>query len=415
MTKYRNVTKCRLCNFKSFDKIINFGKVPLGNNLQYKKKLSKSADLFPLSLIKCQKCSHYQLSAMVNPTLLYATNYSYLTGVAPSFHYHFENYSNWIEKRCNLKNDSKILDIGSNDGTCLLKFKKDHRMLLGVDPAKLPAKIAINNKINTINDFFSFQVKNKIKKNYGEFDFITSHNVLAHIENIEDVFLNIYDLLKLNGFFCFEVGYFVEVIKNNFFDTIYHEHLDYHHAKPLVTFLKKIGFSILSIHKNKIQGGSIRVLCKKENKIKVTKQVKEFLLKETNFMNSNSRNILTWERQIKKNLMYLKKYLEELHAEGKIIAGYGAPTKATLLIKMLKLDTKVIKYIFEDNDLKVDRYLPSSGIRILSNTVLKKKCPDVMIIFAWNFVSDIIKKLKQKKIENIEILIPLPTFKKTKL
>ena len=415
MTKYRNVTKCRLCNFKSFDKIINFGKVPLGNNLQYKKKLSKSADLFPLSLIKCQKCSHYQLSAMVNPTLLYATNYSYLTGVAPSFHYHFENYSNWIEKRCNLKNDSKILDIGSNDGTCLLKFKKDHRMLLGVDPAKLPAKIAINNKINTINDFFSFQVKNKIKKNYGEFDFITSHNVLAHIENIEDVFLNIYDLLKLNGFFCFEVGYFVEVIKNNFFDTIYHEHLDYHHAKPLVTFLKKIGFSILSIHKNKIQGGSIRVLCKKENKIKVTKQVKEFLLKETNFMNSNSRNILTWERQIKKNLMYLKKYLEELHAEGKIIAGYGAPTKATLLIKMLKLDTKVIKYIFEDNDLKVDRYLPSSGIRILSNKVLKKKCPDVMIIFAWNFVSDIIKKLKQKKIENIEILIPLPTFKKTKL
>ena len=415
MTKYKKVTKCRLCNFRSFDKIINFGKVPLGNNLQYKKKLSKSADQFPLSLIKCKKCSHYQLSAMVNPSLLYATNYSYLTGVAPSFHLHFADYSNWIEKICNLDNNSKILDIGSNDGTCLLKFKKGHRMLLGVDPAKLPAKIANSKKINTINDFFSFQVKNKIKKNYGEFDLITSHNVLAHIEDIEDAFLNIYDLVRINGYFCFEVGYFIEVIKNNYFDTIYHEHLDYHHAKPLVLFLQKIGFSILSIHKNKIQGGSIRILCKKENKIKVAKQVKDFLSNENQFMNFHSREIFSWERQIKKNLISLKKYLAELHSEGKTIAGYGAPTKATLLIKMLKLDTKVIKYIFEDNDLKVDRYLPSSGIKIVSSSVLKKKCPDVMIIFAWNFVSDIIEKLKQKKIENIELLIPLPTFKKINL
>ena len=92
---------------------------------------------------------------------------------------------------------------------------------------------------------------------------VTSHNVLAHIDKNNEVFENIYDLLKFDGYFCFEVGYFLHVLNKNLFDTIYHEHLDYHHAIPLTKFLIKKKFSILNISTNKIQGGSLRILCKR--------------------------------------------------------------------------------------------------------------------------------------------------------
>ena len=98
MANYKKVKKCRLCESRKLKQIINFGPVPLGNNLLYKKKKSILAEKFPLCLLKCLNCSHFQLSAMVDPKLLYATNYSYLTGVAPSFIDHFKQYAKWIEK-----------------------------------------------------------------------------------------------------------------------------------------------------------------------------------------------------------------------------------------------------------------------------------------------------------------------------
>ena len=85
--------------------------------------------------------------------------------------------------------------------------------VLGVDPAKLPAKIANKNKIDTINDFFSKKLSNKIKNQYGLFDIIISHNALAHVEDIDDVFEGISNLLKAKGVFVFEIGYFGNLIK----------------------------------------------------------------------------------------------------------------------------------------------------------------------------------------------------------
>ena len=115
--------------------------------------------------------------------------------------------------------------------------------VIGVDPAKKPCEIANSSGINTINSFFNKKTASKIKKKYGQLDFITSHNVLAHTENIQEIFLSIFDLLKEDAYFCFEIGYFKEVVKHNLFDTIYHEHLDYHHAKPLVKLLQNVGLA----------------------------------------------------------------------------------------------------------------------------------------------------------------------------
>ena len=265
LNSYKKIIQCRLCNSKKIKKIYNFGLIPLGNNLQKSVYKSINCEKYPLSLNQCYTCNHFQLSISVNPKILYAMNYTYLTGVTKTFNKHFSDYSSWIIKKCKLKKSSLILDIGSNDGTCLTYFKRNKMKVVGIDPAKIPSDIANASGISTINNFFNKKNASRIKKRYGQFDFITSHNVLAHTENIQEIFLSIFNLLKANAYFCFEIGYFKDVVKNNLFDTIYHEHLDYHHAKPLVKFLQNIGFSVVDLSTNKIQGGTLRVLLQKKN------------------------------------------------------------------------------------------------------------------------------------------------------
>ena len=407
MKKVKKINNCRLCESKDLKNILDFGKVPLGNDLALNLRSSHKCETYKLKLNHCNNCGHFQLGHEVHSKKLFATNYTYLTGIAPSFIQHFAKYSDWIMKQCCLKKNNIVLDIGSNDGTCLKAFKKKHLNVIGIDPATLPAKIANENKIFTYKKFFNSNTAKKIKKDFGNIDFITSHNVLAHVHNIKNIFENIFFLLKQDGFFCFEVGYFVNVVENNLFDTIYHEHLDYHHATPLVKFLNKIGFQVVNLSTNNIQGGTLRILCRKRS-AKNKYQVKKFILNERKMLIYKKNYMAKWSQRINKNMFDLKNFVKYKIKKGSNVCGYGAPTKATLLLKLSKLSNSKIKFTVEDNKLKLNRIIPKSNIKIVGFNFLKEEQQDYIIIFAWNFVDDIIKKLRSNKLKNLKVVVPLP-------
>ncbi len=407
--EYKLIKCCRLCQ-GNLKQIINFGNVAIGNNLVKNFSKAKKVKKYPLSINNCSKCNHYQLGASIDPKILYAKNYTYLSGIGLSFLEHFENYSNWLIKKINFKSKDYILDIGSNDGTCLSFFKKKGIKTIGIDPAKLAAKIANKNGIKTINKFFNLDTKKLIEKKYGKPFTITSHNVLAHIDNFEQTLNLIYELLKDDGYLCFEVGYFKNVIESNFFDTIYHEHLDYHHANPLVKILNRLGFSVIDITTNKIQGGSIRFLSKKSKNVKNTKKVIRFCVFEKQSVLYNKKFIKKSFKGFFDNSEKIKKFF---HSESnKKIIGYGAPTKSVLLNQIIGIDHNLIKYTMEDNPLKTNKYLPTSGIKIKKVQRNLNKI-DYIFVYAWNFSSDIILKLKKninKSCFRPRIIIPLPRF-----
>ena len=326
---FNKINYCRICRSKKIRLIHDFGSVPIGNNLQKNVLKSLSCKKYPLKLMNCSKCNHFQLSISINPKILYAKNYTYLTGVTNTFKNHFANYSKWIVKKCKLKKGSFILDIGSNDGTCLSFFKKKSMKVVGIDPAKKPTSIANNNGILTFNKFFNKKNSYYLEKKFGKFDFITSHNVLAHTENIQEIFYSVYSLLKDDAYFCFEIGYFKEVINNYLFDTIYHEHLDYHHAGPLVTLLEKIGFNIIDLSTNKIQGGTLRLLVQKQKSTSRITKVNNFIKNENKFFYKiNLENKL---KNFQNTLINLNLYVQKKIKKNKIYA-FGSPTKASLLL-----------------------------------------------------------------------------------
>ncbi len=409
---YKNIVCCRLCGSKNIKNFADFGKISLGNNLQKKHSSALTAKKYRLSINNCLNCNHFQLSISVSPKILYKTNYTYLTGVSKSFKDHFDSYVLWIEKKTKLNpSKSSILDIGSNDGTCLSFFKRRGFSVLGVDPAKLPSQIANKKNIKTINNFFSTNVTNSIIKNYGKFDLITSHNVLAHIDDIHNTFKNAFKCLKIGGFFCFEIGYFLKVVQKNLFDTIYHEHLDYHHANPLCKFLKKIGFSIININTNSIQGGSLRILCKKEIKPYLSTQVLNFLNNEKKTVLYDKKYLILWQNKIYSNMINFGELFKSYSKKDFIKIGYGSPTKIVLLIKLANLNGNDIAYVIEDNKLKIGRFLPFTGIKISKFSNKKFNKPLVICVFAWNFFEEIVSKIKNKIPANSLILCPLPKIK----
>ena len=401
---------CRLCNSEKINSVFNVGKTPLANSYT-KKNLNKKLKKYPLGLNLCNSCGHLQLTHSIKPEKMF-NNYLYKTNTSHKNYLHFKNYADEI-KRNFKKKDGKILDIASNDGTFLNFFDKKKFFRLGIDPAKNLKKISNKKGITQIDSFFTKKNSIKIRKKYQQFDIITANHVCAHVENLNNFFQGVKNLLKSDGIFIFEISYRGSVLKKNTFDTIYHEHLDYHALFPIVKFLKKYDLKLYNFKITEAQGGSLRIYTAKNPKTINIKKINKQIVKEKNeyklFNNSTYKNFEKKINECKNQLQQILKIFDEKNLS---VAGYGAAAKTTTLLNYFELlENKQIKYTFDDNTLKQGLYLPGTAIKILNPKSLKSKKLDILIIFAWNYSDTIIKNIKKNKSikkQRLKFLIPFP-------
>jgi len=406
----RRIEACRLCDARDMSLFIDFGSVPLGNNLRENRDEALAAPRYPLDLMRCGACGHFQLGHAVAPEQLYATNYTYLSGIGPSFVRHFAEYATWAVARCGLEPGAFVVDVGSNDGTCLKAFQTSGMQVCGVDPASLAAGIANDNGVETLNTFFDADAVSQIIARHGQADFVTSHNVLAHVDDLAATFRDIHALIKDGGWFAFEVGYFREVLRTGCFDTTYHEHLDYHHAAPLVRHLTNLGFDVEEMSVNAVQGGSIRFLLRKTGTGGISPQATAFLADERTSVLYDDEFLAGWKQMIAETMATFRDAIRERTERGETVVAYGAPTKAVLLLQAAELDSGDVAFVLEDNAHKTGRFLPGSGIAIRPTADLAASDARVVVIFAWNFADDIIAKLEQLY-TGLEIIVPLPQLR----
>ena len=260
---YQN-SQCRLCKNFDLSSVLKLQSTPPANEFITKDQLNIDQNIFPLELYFCNSCNHIQLLDVVNPSILFE-DYVYVSGTSPVFVNHFKEYANNIIERFNPDKNFLVIDIGSNDGTLLKFFKNNKFQFLGIDPAKNISSNATKNGIETITNFFTSELANKIKKKYKQASIITANNVFAHADNLEDILLGIKNLLSSDGIFIFEVSYLVDVLEKNLFDTIYHEHLSYHSVEPLKSFFLENGLEMISAERINTHGGSIRVYVQQNN------------------------------------------------------------------------------------------------------------------------------------------------------
>ena len=397
---------CRLCNSKNLKKVFDLGRTPLANSY-LKIEISKKLRKYPLKLNYCNNCGHLQLTHSIKPSKMFS-NYLYKTNTSKKNFLHFKSYANEIKKMFKNRN-TKILDIASNDGTFLNFFEKKKFFRLGIDPAKNLKKLSLKKGITQIDDFFTKKKSENIKKKYGKFDIITANHVCAHVEDLNDFFNGVQNLLKDEGLFVFEISYRASVLKKNTFDTIYHEHLDYHALYPISKFVKKFNLNVVNFKTPDAQGGSLRVYVSKNKNSKNQKSIKKQILKEKKQLNLfNVSTYKKFEKKIINCKNKLNSLIQNCINNNMSIAGYGAAAKTTTFLNYFKISEKNIKFIFDDNKLKQGLCIPGTKIKILDPLNMNKKNIDVLIIFAWNYAELIIAKNKKFKKKGGKFLIPFP-------
>lgn len=396
---------CFICGEKKLYKFLSLGHQPPSDAFLRPEDLLKPEATYPLELCLCESCYLVQLNYAVDPKKLFR-DYVYNTGSNNSLKKSFENLVNNLVKRFNLSASDLAVDIGSNDGT-LLSYYLPHKVkILGIDPSSA-TKLALNNNLPTIVDFFSRKLVAKVVKKYGQAKIITATNVFAHVEKLDDFVAGVKDLLAADGVFISESGYLLDFIEKLQYDSIYHEHLRYYSLKPLEILFKKFGLEIVDAERGTIHGGTIIVYAAKKGKRQASNRVAELISQEENFGLYKKETFINFANSVKKNKLAIQKLVIDLKSQGKNIVGIGAPAKGNTLINYCNLDKEMVDYLAEKSELKIGMFSPGAHIPVIDESRLFKNQPAYALMLAWNIADELIPKLKNKGYRG-KFIIPHP-------
>jgi len=396
---------CRLC--KSRVKLaLELTPTPPANELVRREDLGKEQDVFPLELWTCSTCGHVQLGHVVSPQRLFGRgSYPYRSGTSPVFRDHLQRYAIDLVQRYG--RPKRVLEIGSNDGTFLTHFVQMGIDVVGIEPDAEAAQEAIEKGVYTINDYFD---RKQLTEDIQVADLIVANHVFAHINDLSDVAAGIKQLLPDHGHFVFEVGYLPDVIKNNLFDTIYHEHVSYHTLGPLVRFFESFSMVLYDAERVATQGGAIRCYVQPNRARCVVHERLAKLLayeKENGFSPSIINiTIGFWGQSIHEQCNRISKTLHEYKQNGLHIAGYGAPAKCVTMMHHMDFGSDVLDFIVDDNPKKHGLFTPGQNVEILPVSALYERKPDIVVVLAWNFADSIIAAHPE-----FNFLVPLPELK----
>lgn len=397
---------CRLCGSRDLVEVLSFGETPLANAYISSDDLGKPEILAPLVVNRCNACKLVQLRDVVDPEILFS-NYLYVSGTSPIFVAHFANYAKTVVDKFSLSEDSLVVDIGSNDGVLLSHFKKEGAKVLGVDPAQNIAEEATSRGIPTIAKFFTPDIARDIATEHRKASIITANNVFAHTDDVVGFVESVKELLSPDGVFIFENQYLKDLVEQNLFDMMYHEHLCYYHLTPLVPFFRRLGLRIFDVEHVPTHGGSIRVYVGWEDGPHETSERVAHIQSEETALNEVS-TYHAFAKRIKTIGTKLHALLTDFRREGKRIVGYGAPAKATTLCYALDIDGEMLEYIVDDAPMKQGLYMPGTHIPIKPSDTLYTDKPDVCLILAWNFADSIVKNHARFAQNGGAFIVPVP-------
>tara|TARA_Y100000310_G_scaffold329714_1_gene400073 strand:+ start:169 stop:1413 length:1245 start_codon:yes stop_codon:yes gene_type:complete len=404
--------KCRLCDGKDMFNFLDLGFHPPSDQFKKKKEIDFPTLYYPLKVYSCKSCGFKQLNYIVRPEILYQQNYPYESSLTKTGKEHWREFADSIVKNYNLTKNDLAVDIGSNTGVLLGAFKNNKLKIVGVDPAANICKIANRRDIPTINSFFNRSAVKRILKKYGKVKIITATNVFAHVNNLKLFLKNIKKLInKKEGVFVIEVPYFLNLVKNLEYDTIYHEHLSYITVIPLIKFLKKFNLEIIDIQEKDIHGGSIRIFISEIGNYKKKKSVNKICKTEIKAGLNSKKVLLNFKKKVTKNRLDLTSLLIKLKKANKKIVALSAPAKGMTLLNYAKLDSDFLDYATEKSKIKQNLLTPGVNIPVYSDQKILKTKPDYALLLAWNFSKEIIKNNARYLKTGGKFIIPIPKVK----
>lgn len=401
---------CRFCGKPLTHIFADLGATPIAEAFIRDARYEKES-LVPLYAYVCQACKLVQIEELETPEHIFS-EYAYFSSMSKNWLMHCRAYCEHMRNDYGVDENQFVVEIASNDGYLLQNFLEWNVRVLGVEPAKNVAEIAVQKGVDTICEFFGSKTANQIREAHGTANLIVANNVLAHTPELNDFVEGLRILLSEDGIITLEFPHLLQLIENTEFDTIYHEHYSYFSILTLQDILNEHRVRICHIEPLNTHGGSLRVYaCHQDSSRKSDHSVEEILQEERRHGLDQMDVYQSFQCKIDQIKRDTLSYLIEQKNQGKRIAAFGAPAKGTTFLNYCGIGRDLIAYTVDETPYKQGLFVP--GVRIpiypIQQLILDK--PDIVVILPWNWTDEILKKLSFVQEAGGKVVTFIPTLK----
>ena len=400
---------CRFCKAPLHRTFVDLGMSPLCESYLSVAQLHEMEPFYPLHVFVCDKCFLVQLLEYVSPDLIF-TEYAYFSSYSDSWLKHARKYVEMISNRLDLRAESLVVEVASNDGY-LLQYLIDKGIpVLGIEPAKNVAQVALKKGVPSISEFFGQAVARRLAAEGRQADLLIGNNVLAHVPDINDFVGGMKTLLKPGGVITMEFPHLLRLIERNQYDTIYHEHFSYLSLLTTARIFTAHGLRVFDVEELPTHGGSLRIFaCHADNgdcqttgalqELKALEEAEGF--GRVDYYCGFGEKVMATKRNLLEFLIAVKR-------RGQTVAGYGAPGKGNTLLNYCGIRTDFLEYTVDRNPYKHGKFLPGTHIPIFPPERIRQTKPDYVLILPWNLRDEITTQLAYVREWGAKFVIPIP-------
>jgi len=400
---------CRFCGAALLHTVVDLGMSPLCESYVSAAALNRMEPFYPLHVYVCEKCLLAQLEEYVSPAEIF-TEYAYFSSYADSWLQHSKVYTDMAIRRFGLEARSLVVELASNDGYLLQYFVEKGIPVLGIEPARNVAKVAIEKGVPTLVEFFGEKLAEKLAAEGKQADLVIGNNVLAQVPGLNDFVRGIKTLLKPGGVATLEFPHLVRLMDENQFDTVYHEHFSYFSFLAAEKIFAAHGLTLFDVEELPTHGGSLRIYARHAEDTAKPVDARVAGLRERELAagldrmtaySAFSEKVAETKRKILECLIGIKR-------EGKTICGYGAPGKGNTLLNYCGIRTDFLDYTVDRNPYKQGLFLPGTHIPIFPPGRIRETRPDYVFVLPWNFKDEIIDQLAYIRDWGGRFIVPIP-------
>lgn len=403
---------CRFCNKSLEHTFADLGISPIANDYLAEEQLNRAEKLYPLHAYVCENCLLVQLEEVESPDHIFGDgDYAYFSSYSESWLRHAKAYTDLMVERFGFNQNHQVIEIASNDGYLLQYFHGKGIPVLGVEPAANTAKVAQEKGIPSVVKFFGVQTAKELVAEGKQADLLLGNNVLAHVPDLNDFVAGMKIVLKPNGIFTMEFPHLLQLMQQNQFDTIYHEHFSYFSFLTVETIFAVHGLTLFDVEELPTHGGSLRIYGKHDSAAQpsISDRVSQLKEKERQAGLDKLETYRTFGEQVKETKRKLLSFLIEAKAQGKSVAAYGAPAKGNTLLNYCGIRTDFIDYTVDRSPYKQGLFLPGTHIPILEPDKIQETKPDYLLILPWNLKDEIMAQMACIRESGGKFVVPIPS------
>jgi hypothetical protein len=402
------ITACRSCGAADLATILSLGETPLANSLLRPEELGKPEPRYPLDLAFCPGCSLVQITETVPPEILFR-DYLYFSSFSEGMLRHAEELTARLVRERDLGPGSLAVEVASNDGYLLQYYKRAGVPVLGVEPARNIAKVAVEKGIPTVPEFFGLELARQLVAEGKRADVIHANNVLAHVADLNGFVAGFALLLKESGAAIIEVPYLGEMVPHLEFDTIYHEHLCYFSLTALSRLFARNGLAVTDVEQIPLHGGSLLLtVTPTAARRPASTRVQALLAREEATGVPRAPYYADFAPRVARWRESFRAFLGDLKSQGKRLAAYGAAAKGSTLLNHAGIGTETLDFVVDRSTVKQGRHMPGVHLHIRPPEELLRARPDAVVLLSWNFKDEILRQQEAYRRGGGRFIVPVP-------